>query len=325
MRLDLSALNSVQCYEPGDLTVRVQAGARVSTVLEVLAARGQMLPFDMHGWRRAHIGGVLASAAHGPLAASFGGVREYCIGIEFVTAEGKIAHGGGLVVKNVAGYDLMKLMIGSRGTHGIITSSSFKVFPRATHSTTFVIPFARSDQAVKLGLMIRKSQLSPSRLEIVSPGFMEVASWSLLVSATGSEAVVNRYRTELKACCESLTEFAGMDEAALWDQLLTSDEAAVYAELWSPLDAIQRTIDVLWRTFDGTMMLSGRLGIGNLNLWVRSEFGHVHSVLETLSSDVKVLWRSPRLPLALPNDGPMRTLKQALDPRNILNPGAVTL
>src|SRR5437773_8310079 len=102
-----------------------------------------MLPY------RATIGGVLACNASGPMKVGFGGVRDYCIGIHFVTADGKIAKGGGKVVKNVAGYDLMKLLIGSYGTLGVITSANFKVFPRPRQTRTFIAEFANLTEAIE--------------------------------------------------------------------------------------------------------------------------------------------------------------------------------
>ena len=84
---------------------------------------------------RASIGGILATNLTGPLRHGFGGLRDYCIGIRFVTGDGRKAKGGGRVVKNVAGYDLMKLLIGSQGTLAVITSASFKLFPAPRQTT----------------------------------------------------------------------------------------------------------------------------------------------------------------------------------------------
>ena len=84
---------------------------------------------------------MLAAAKHGPLRQGFGGVRDFCIGIRFVTGDGRKAKGGGRVVKNVAGYDLMKLLIGSYGTLAVITSASFKLFPAPRQTRTFLAEF----------------------------------------------------------------------------------------------------------------------------------------------------------------------------------------
>jgi glycolate oxidase FAD binding subunit len=120
-------LSQVMHYDPADLTLGVGAGMSMAEIDSLLAARGQMLPIDAAQPHRATIGGIMATAAHGPLRHGYGSVRDYCIGVRFVTGEGLIAKGGGRVVKNVAGYDLMKLMIGSHGTLGVIVSANFKV------------------------------------------------------------------------------------------------------------------------------------------------------------------------------------------------------
>jgi glycolate oxidase FAD binding subunit len=140
----------VQHYDAGDLTFGAGAGMTISDVQKTLAANSQMLPLDPMQSDRATVGGVLASNAHGPMKSGFGGVRDCCIGVHFVTADGNIAKGGGRVVKNVAGYDLMKLMIGSFGTLGIITSANFKVFPAPMQTRTFVCAFSSVAEATNV-------------------------------------------------------------------------------------------------------------------------------------------------------------------------------
>ena len=103
--------------------------------IELLFACDPPLP------ERATVGGVLATASHGPLRHGYGALRDFCIGIRFVTGDGRRAKGGGRVVKNVAGYDLMKLLIGSYGTLAVITSASFKLFPAPRQTRTFLAEF----------------------------------------------------------------------------------------------------------------------------------------------------------------------------------------
>jgi glycolate oxidase FAD binding subunit len=105
--LRTSRLSGIEHYDPGDLTVGIHAGTPFAQVQQQLTPHGQWLPCDAARLDRATIGGLLATGAAGPLKSAFGGMRDFCIGIKFVTAEGKIAKGGGRVVKNVAGYDLM--------------------------------------------------------------------------------------------------------------------------------------------------------------------------------------------------------------------------
>src|SRR5258708_10488168 len=114
--LRLERLNRVEHYDPGDLTVSLGAGITFAEDQSKLAEHQQWLPYDAPNLASATIGGSLATASAGPMTSSVCGLREFCIGVQFVTADGKIAKGGARVVKNVAGYDLMKLMIGSYGS-----------------------------------------------------------------------------------------------------------------------------------------------------------------------------------------------------------------
>ena len=135
----------------------------------------------------------------------YGGLRDYCIGIKFVTGDGRKAKGGGRVVKNVAGYDLMKLLIGSQGTLGVITGASFKLFPAPRQTRTFVAEFARIAEAVEFRNRVLRSPLSPMCLELVSPRAGELLSlpsterWRVALRAAGTDAVLARYRSELGA------------------------------------------------------------------------------------------------------------------------------
>jgi FAD/FMN-containing dehydrogenase len=335
VRLDLSALNAIEKYEPGDLTIRLQAGARVRNVLTVLAQHRLMLPFDMPGWENATIGGVLASAAHGPMRASFGGVREYCIGIEFAIAGGTLARAGGTVVKNVAGYDLMKLLIGSRGTLGIITSASFKVFPIPQRTATFIAQFDTGAEAIAFALRVRRSALSPLKLEIASPGLnAQVPRWTILVTAAGSEAILGRYRTALGALATGLLEFVEDEEAAIWKALhdacftagVLVDVSATLATTPSALHAMEETA----RSLAAHLRVFGRVGIGNLiGTFLLPADVHAEQMIADLHkripADASVQLVRPYSPLDHRGNLGMQIVKRTLDPKSILNPGAITL
>jgi glycolate oxidase FAD binding subunit len=230
-------LSQVMHYDPADLTLGVGAGMTVAEVDSLLATRGQMLPIDPAQPHRATIGGILATAANGPLRHGFGGVRDYCIGIRFVTGDGLIAKGGGRVVKNVAGYDLMKLMIGSHGTLGVIVSANFKIVPRPRQTRTFAAEFAGAAEALQFRDFVLRSPLTPMCLEIVSPLAHEFLNdptlprhpdghhsetaprrqWTVLLRAAGSDAVLARYRRELGSAVTR--EIEGTEETRTWQRL----------------------------------------------------------------------------------------------------------
>jgi FAD/FMN-containing dehydrogenase len=220
VEISTSAMGQVHHYDPGDLTVGVGAGMTLGCLQQMLAERGQFLPLDPMLPAQATIGGILAANAHGPLKAGYGGVRDFCIGIEFATAEGLVAKAGGKVVKNVAGYDLMKLMVGSLGTLGVITAANFKVFPKPANTCTFLARFARLNDALGYRDRLRKS-LGNSFLamELISPRaheyFVEhdvrdpddyspakpthgIHHWTVATRVNGSDKVIDRYRRELR-------------------------------------------------------------------------------------------------------------------------------
>lgn len=236
--LSTRRMDQVLYYDPGDLTLGVGAGMTLAQVQRTLAPHRQFLPFDAAQATRATVGGMMATNAHGPLKHFYGGVRDYCIGVEFATADGKVVKGGGRVVKNVAGYDLMKLMIGSFGTLGVITSANFKVFPLPQQTRTFINAFGELKDAIAFRDSVRKSPLTPLCVEIASPQAQEYfgeapaarnpdvyapkgqleqrREWKVYVRAAGNDSVLDRYRSHLGA----QSEVSGEDEVQLWHRII---------------------------------------------------------------------------------------------------------
>jgi glycolate oxidase FAD binding subunit len=125
-----TALDRVIDYSPEDQTITVEAGMRIAALDAVLAQHDQLLPIDVGDRNNATIGGAIATNAFGAQRHRYGSIKDLIVGIEFVRPDGVTAHGGGKVVKNVAGFDLPKLMVGSLGTLGGIASATFRVFPK---------------------------------------------------------------------------------------------------------------------------------------------------------------------------------------------------
>jgi glycolate oxidase FAD binding subunit len=147
-------LNRIHDYTPADMTVTVEAGTTFDDLQTLLARDGQWLPLEPPLPAATTVGGLLAADLAGPLAASEGRVRDYVIGMRMVTAAGVAARAGGRVVKNVAGYDLMKLFIGSLGTLTVLTEATFKVRPLPERQHGLVLAVRGMRAALELGAAI---------------------------------------------------------------------------------------------------------------------------------------------------------------------------
>ena len=134
-----TALDRVIDYSPEDQTITVEAGMRIAALDAVLAEHNQLLPLETGDRRNATIGGAIATNAFGAQRHRYGSIKDLIVGIEFVRPDGTVAHGGGKVVKNVAGFDLPKLMVGSLGTLGGIASATFRVFPKPAGTRTVLV------------------------------------------------------------------------------------------------------------------------------------------------------------------------------------------
>src|SRR4029077_4362175 len=134
-------------HEPADLTVTGGAGVGVADLSRVLEQAGQFLPLDPPHAVEATIGGVIAANSNGFWRARYGGVRDLLIGTRIALVDGTVARAGGRVVKNVAGYDLDKLIVGSFGTLGVIVEATFKILPLPAASDGLVARFARAADA----------------------------------------------------------------------------------------------------------------------------------------------------------------------------------
>ncbi len=157
-------------HEAPDLTCQTEAGISLADLQALLAMKGQWLPLDPPDATQATIGGILASNASGPKRLRYGTARDLVIGLQVVQADGEIARSGGRVVKNVAGYDLNKLYIGSLGTLGLIVEANFKLQPIPVNERTLLLTFANCQDCMQMVLSILSSPLTPSAMELIDSG-----------------------------------------------------------------------------------------------------------------------------------------------------------
>ena len=155
-------LSGVTEYEPSEYTFTALAGTPIQEIHETLQAKGQFLPCSaLLRKSGATLGGAIGSGLSGPGQFRFGGIRDFLLGIRFVTGEGKIVSAGGKVVKNAAGFDLPKFMVGSLGRYGIIAEVTFKVFPAPHATTTLRVQCDSHEQAVSRIIRSSRSRWEP--------------------------------------------------------------------------------------------------------------------------------------------------------------------
>ena len=222
--LSTSALSGVLEYDPSEFTFTAQAGTPVAEVRDLLAKSGQYLPFDPPLVDAgATLGGTIASGLSGPGRFRYGGVRDFLLGIYFVTGDGETHAGGGKVVKNAAGFDSPKLMTGARGAFGVISSVTFKVFPEPREYRTVVVAFPYIEEALPLLTKLALSNLELACLDLIAPG-------RLLLRVGGLHEALDRRLQRIKTFVDRPCEvLEGEDDQEIWR------EAREFA--WVPDDA----------------------------------------------------------------------------------------
>ncbi len=170
--LNLSRLAGIVEYNPSEYTFTALAGTRLAEIQTALDAHGQYLPFDPPLVEQgATLGGAVAAGLSGPGRYRYGGVRDFILGVRFVDGRGQLVSGGGKVVKNAAGFDFPKLMVGSLGQFGALVELTFKVFPQPAAYTTISLPCAKLEAALQT-----LSNLYTARLEIDCLDFVPLAA-----------------------------------------------------------------------------------------------------------------------------------------------------
>lgn len=336
MRLDLSRLQQIRFHEPGDLTLGVDAGITVAELQRRLAAAGQFLPLDVAAAEYTTLGAVLACHRSGPLRHAYGTVRDFVIGMEAITADGTLIHGGGKVVKNVAGYDVMKLLIGSRGTLAIITGVHFRVFPQPGARETLVLGPLDWEQAEQARQWLQHSFLHPMAFELSREEGQD--GLRVLIRIAGRERVRARYRREvdqwaqrLGVGCERLEAEA---EADLWIRLQEFPSMVPGVSMLRlsapPARALPLLVQLQQQAeADGYRLdLLGRLGLGVISLRVTPALTLEHGRRWHAQAVAAEAWLQVEPGSApggewaagAPGLEMMRTIKTELDPEGRLNP-----
>ena len=219
-------LNRLVEHAVGDLTVTAAAGMKFADLQAVLGAAGQFLPIDPAYPQQATLGGIIATADTGSLRHRYRGVRDLLLGITFVRSDGKIAVAGGRVVKNVAGYDLMKLFTGSYGTLGIISQVTFRVYPLPESSGTVILT-GEAGALAQAAQILLSSALTPTAVDLLSPDLVTKLGLGkgtgLIVRFQSIAESVQQQSARLLEVGEKLglqgTKCSENDEHQLWQRL----------------------------------------------------------------------------------------------------------
>jgi len=221
--LDMTALKSIVHFDPGDLTLSVDAGIPLRELNDYLQQHGQFLPLAVPCFETSTAGGTIASGIDSALRLQYGTARDFLIGAEFIDGTGNLCKSGGRVVKNVTGYDLHKLLIGSLGTLAAITRLNFRTFPLPESFGGHVAIFSSLTGALEYRAAIEQSGLPLANLELVSPKVLEIVQailrreghpfpfeftpgqWAVYAAFEGSEAVVQRIARELEKVSQRQT------------------------------------------------------------------------------------------------------------------------
>ncbi|SDX45069.1 glycolate oxidase subunit GlcE [Roseicitreum antarcticum] len=326
--LSLGAMSGVELYEPGSLTLVARAGTPLAEVEALLAQAGQRLPFepmDHRGLLATHgtptMGGMVAANASGPRRIQAGACRDSLIGVRFVDGTGAILKNGGRVMKNVTGYDLVKLMAGSWGTLGVLTEVAFKVLPVPECQATLVVHGLTPAQAVEA---MAAALGSPYEVSGAAHGSGE--TWLRIEGFAPSVAYRAQALRKVLGRFGALSELGLEDSARIWRDIR---DVAVFhgtaGDVWrisvKPSDAPE----VLDRLGEDALLDWG----GGL-IWLHLAPGtDARAALSGISGHATLMRADAATRTALPAFAPEAPavaaltagLRRRFDPRGILNPG----
>lgn len=356
--LSLAGLKRVVDHPARDLTITVEAGMTLGELATRLASERQRLPVDVPCPRRATIGGALATNASGPRRCAYGTLRDYLLGFQAVDGRGKAFAGGGRVVKNAAGYDMCKLIVGSLGTLAVTTQVTLMVRPIPEASAMVACEVAEFDAAERILASVADRGVLPVAVELLAgPAWANVPSLGAAASGSAARIVVGLEgpQTEVDWMVGRLTE--------RWPALGSRNIAALVGERTS--DLWQRLTDFAMPGADGQGMLTAKIAVqpsavaplarelvqltGQLSLAAHAASGTLRVSLGGLAADEAVAMLAKKLRPAVcaahgnlvvtaapegaglsaldvwgPADAGvalMQQIKQQFDPAGILNPG----
>ncbi len=339
-RLDTTGINGILSYEPSELVVTVGAGTPLAELEAVLAERGQCLAFEPPHFRWSDatgsattVGGMVAAGLSGPARASAGAVREYVLGLHMVNGQGEALVFGGQVMKNVAGYDVSRMLVGSMGTLGLITQVSLKVLPVAPSEATLVFALDQTSALeclhrwgcqplpLNASCWVHDNTASPSGQDLLfvrlrGPGAgVEPACHKMLAEQTGQHLDNTQAQGDWALCRDQQLPFFQRPTApgmALW-RISVAQTAPAFNDLpWPQLVEWHGGLRWLWAPVDAAAQLQALAHThdGNATLFIASQAYTTGARGQFFIND----------PAEMAKMAIQQRLKQSLDPHGIFNP-----
>lgn len=326
LTISTASLNRVIEYEPRDLTISVEAGMPYAALTTLLAEHRQMIPLDPPYAAEATVGGVVATNGSGPRRRFYGTARDSIIGMKFVTLAGEVVGSGGMVVKNVAGLDMAKIMVGSFGTLAAIAVVNFKVQPMPEAAATFLFENSALAETLARRDTILKGVLQPGAIDIVNPAAARRLGrngWVLAVQAGGNPETIARYGRELAG----FEQLSSQEAAGWWSAIreftpsfLKDHPAGAVVRVSAALQEIRQVLEdtavpAVVRAGNGVCYLYGESFAQAAGLLS----GAGRRVIEFSSPEGKAgrdLWPTPGSDFAI-----MERVKVMFDPSRLLNRG----
>jgi glycolate oxidase FAD binding subunit len=339
--LSLERMNRVVDYSPSDLTVTVEAGVAIRSLNEVARGERQWLPLDPPGSHRASLGAVAACSSNGSLRLGFGTPRDYVIGLRLAHPDGTESKSGGRVVKNVAGYDLNKLYVGSFGTLAVLTELTFKLRPLPESLATAIVAGRKSEALIELSKRILSSDVTPASLFLAKGGFLDSAmvmadEWALLIRFADNAVAVEHQMSVISRFAEGNEVAIGEGEAdTIWATLADIDCLRLHTLRLSVSRSVTGQIVDEVSEITADCIVAADMGLGIIRLAfdasdesaieligrLRGKIAAIGGtlVVERAALGVRALvdaWGSVGQ-----TAGTMQAIKARFDPHSLLNPG----
>src|SRR6266571_1724409 len=334
--LSMSRMRRVVDYSPPDLTATVEAGLTLREFNTLASESRQWLPLDPPGLTSAKLGAIAACNSSGALRLGFCTPRDYVIGLKLAHVDGTQSKSGGRVVKNVAGYDMNKLYVGSYGTLAIITELTFKLRPLPERDATILITAKYRGPLFQFARRILESELQPASV-VLARGLLPSVDDALLIQFIDNKAAVE-YQLEWinRAIDESLqaTELGDKDSERVWRSLDDLDQRTIGVRLSVPLMSVPEQLEkALLTHFE--CVASADVGTGIIRLAFDGEKREVIDQVRSLRANIASSGGTLFVEKAPPEirretdawgdvgatTSLMRSTKEKFDPQSILNPG----